>query len=333
MEVVADDQLRLMFLCCHPVLAPDSQVALTLRLLGGLQTPESPGRSWSPGHDGPDRAAKRKLTPRQPPGTGSGRGRASPTGCRPFCGDIADLHRGLPPPTVDLVRVRKLSGENDPTFGAGSWRISCRQGRTAGLLALMLLTDAHRSAAGTRQVLWFAGRAGSGLVGSDPDRGGLDRLAPGVGGWIPGRFPRIGRAGGSSREPPPSPTPTGLDHRAATSCGGTVRPGRGDRTRALGELDGPGRLRPPSTASPTTGVSSSTPCRGTPPGDLLAGPGVRPKPSGVRPGDRPHRLGGGAAVPLRSSPGVRSRTTASRPEVPGCGVVYRQGRRTDRGST
>jgi RNA polymerase sigma-70 factor (ECF subfamily) len=39
-EVVPDDQLRLMFLCCHPALAPDTQVALTLRLLGGLDTPE-----------------------------------------------------------------------------------------------------------------------------------------------------------------------------------------------------------------------------------------------------------------------------------------------------
>ncbi|MDE3203946.1 MAG: RNA polymerase sigma factor [Acidobacteriota bacterium] len=39
-DVVADDQLRLMFLCCHPALAADSQVALTLRLLGGLETPE-----------------------------------------------------------------------------------------------------------------------------------------------------------------------------------------------------------------------------------------------------------------------------------------------------
>ncbi len=38
--VVADDQLRLMFLCCHPALSPDAQVALTLRLLGGLETPE-----------------------------------------------------------------------------------------------------------------------------------------------------------------------------------------------------------------------------------------------------------------------------------------------------
>ena len=39
-DVVPDDQLRLMFLCCHPALAPDAQVALTLRLLGGLDTPE-----------------------------------------------------------------------------------------------------------------------------------------------------------------------------------------------------------------------------------------------------------------------------------------------------
>ncbi|MGB6058500.1 MAG: sigma-70 family RNA polymerase sigma factor, partial [Microthrixaceae bacterium] len=39
-EVVADDQLRLMFLCCHPALSADAQVALTLRLLGGLETSE-----------------------------------------------------------------------------------------------------------------------------------------------------------------------------------------------------------------------------------------------------------------------------------------------------
>ncbi|MGD0067030.1 MAG: DUF6596 domain-containing protein [Streptosporangiaceae bacterium] len=38
--VVADDQLRLMFLCAHPALAADAQVALTLRLLGGLETNE-----------------------------------------------------------------------------------------------------------------------------------------------------------------------------------------------------------------------------------------------------------------------------------------------------
>jgi RNA polymerase sigma-70 factor, ECF subfamily len=37
---VPDDRLRLIFTCCHPALAPAAQIALTLRLLGGLQTPE-----------------------------------------------------------------------------------------------------------------------------------------------------------------------------------------------------------------------------------------------------------------------------------------------------
>jgi RNA polymerase sigma-70 factor, ECF subfamily len=35
-----DDELRLIFTCCHPALATGAQVALTLRLLGGLSTPE-----------------------------------------------------------------------------------------------------------------------------------------------------------------------------------------------------------------------------------------------------------------------------------------------------
>jgi RNA polymerase sigma-70 factor (ECF subfamily) len=37
---VDDDRLRLIFTCCHPALAPAAQVALTLRLLGGLTTAE-----------------------------------------------------------------------------------------------------------------------------------------------------------------------------------------------------------------------------------------------------------------------------------------------------
>jgi len=37
---VHDNHLRLIFTCCHPALAPDAQVALTLRLIGGLSTQE-----------------------------------------------------------------------------------------------------------------------------------------------------------------------------------------------------------------------------------------------------------------------------------------------------
>lgn len=38
--IVEDDRLRLIFTCCHPALAPEARVALTLRLLGGLTVAE-----------------------------------------------------------------------------------------------------------------------------------------------------------------------------------------------------------------------------------------------------------------------------------------------------
>ena len=40
MESIPDDRLKLMFTCCHPSLALEAQVALTLHTLGGLSTPE-----------------------------------------------------------------------------------------------------------------------------------------------------------------------------------------------------------------------------------------------------------------------------------------------------
>jgi RNA polymerase sigma-70 factor (ECF subfamily) len=39
-ESIPDERLKLMFTCCHPALAPEAQVALTLHTLGGLSTPE-----------------------------------------------------------------------------------------------------------------------------------------------------------------------------------------------------------------------------------------------------------------------------------------------------
>ena len=39
-EEVPDDRLRLMFTCCHPALSFEAQVALTLRTLAGMTTPE-----------------------------------------------------------------------------------------------------------------------------------------------------------------------------------------------------------------------------------------------------------------------------------------------------
>ncbi|WP_322418597.1 RNA polymerase sigma factor [Mesorhizobium huakuii] len=39
-EDIADDELRLIFVCCHPALAPDARIALTLREVAGLTTEE-----------------------------------------------------------------------------------------------------------------------------------------------------------------------------------------------------------------------------------------------------------------------------------------------------
>ena len=39
-SIVEDDRLRLIFTCCHPALAPEAQVAMTLREVCGLTTEE-----------------------------------------------------------------------------------------------------------------------------------------------------------------------------------------------------------------------------------------------------------------------------------------------------
>ena len=50
---VTDDRLRLIFTCCHPALAPENRIALTLRLLGGLTVAEIARLPRAGDHDGP----------------------------------------------------------------------------------------------------------------------------------------------------------------------------------------------------------------------------------------------------------------------------------------
>jgi DNA-directed RNA polymerase specialized sigma24 family protein len=66
--VIDDDRLRLMFTCCHPALAIEARVALTLRMLGGLTVARSPEpsschrpRSRS-GSRGPRRRSRRPIS-------------------------------------------------------------------------------------------------------------------------------------------------------------------------------------------------------------------------------------------------------------------------------
>jgi RNA polymerase sigma-70 factor (ECF subfamily) len=62
-EEIADDRLRLIFTCCHPALAPEAQVALTLRTLCGLDTDEIARAFLVPGATMAQRLvrAKRKI--------------------------------------------------------------------------------------------------------------------------------------------------------------------------------------------------------------------------------------------------------------------------------
>lgn len=145
-EVVPDDQLRLIFLCCHPALAPDAQVALTLRLLGGLDTAEIARAFLVPEATMAQRLvrAKRKirdnnvayrvpgraeLAPRLTPVLATvylifNEGNGASTGPALLRADLA----------AEAIRLARLLAELLPD-----------EPEPAGLLALLVLTDARRS--------------------------------------------------------------------------------------------------------------------------------------------------------------------------------------------
>ncbi|MFJ6943195.1 RNA polymerase sigma factor [Streptomyces wuyuanensis] len=142
-----DDTLTLLFLCCHPVLTPAAQIALTLRAVGGLTTAEIARALLVPEATTAQRISRAKArikgVPFRPPGPEDRDERLSAVlqvlylifneGYTATSG--ATLHRAdLAREAIRLTRsVRRLLP---------------REGRVTGLLALMLLTDA-RSAART----------------------------------------------------------------------------------------------------------------------------------------------------------------------------------------
>jgi RNA polymerase sigma-70 factor, ECF subfamily len=146
-EVVADDQLRLMFLCCPPALSLDAQVALTLRLLVGLQTPEI-ARSFLVTEDTLAQRivrAKRKLrdnhAPYQIP-----RHAELPDRLRPVLAAIYLIfNEGHTSTSGDRLSRVDLSSEAI-RLGRVLVELMPDEPEAAGLLALMLLTDARRPA-------------------------------------------------------------------------------------------------------------------------------------------------------------------------------------------
>jgi RNA polymerase sigma-70 factor, ECF subfamily len=146
-EDVPDERLRLFFTCCHPALPLDAQVALTLRCLAGLSTPEVARAFLVPAATMAQRIvrAKRKIKgaripfrvpeaeelPARLPGVLRvvyaifTEGYATSAGAELVRADLADE-------AIRLARIlhRLLPGERE----------------VAGLLALLLLVDARREA-------------------------------------------------------------------------------------------------------------------------------------------------------------------------------------------
>jgi len=164
---VEDDRLRLVFTCCHPALAPEARVALTLRLLGGL-TVEEIARAFLV----PETTMARRIT------RAKAKIKAANIPFRvPDSTDVAD-RVGAVLAVVHLVfNEGYLAGAGDDPVRGDLTGEAIRLGRlmrtllpddgeVAGLLALMLLTDARRDAR----------VAGGELVTLDEqDRGAWDR--------------------------------------------------------------------------------------------------------------------------------------------------------------
>ena len=94
---VRDDQLRLIFTCCHPALSPLAQTALTLRLLGGLEVPEIARAYLVPEATIAQRIvrAKKKIRDAAHPLPGPRRGGAARPAAAGADRALPDLQRGL----------------------------------------------------------------------------------------------------------------------------------------------------------------------------------------------------------------------------------------------
>jgi RNA polymerase sigma-70 factor (ECF subfamily) len=144
---VPDDRLRLIFTCCHPALALDAQVALTLRTLAGLTTPEIARAFLVPEPTMAQRLvrAKRKIRnagiPYQVPSE-----HLLPERAKAVLGVLYLLfNEGYAASSgVDLVR-RRLTAEAIRLTRLLT-RLMPEESEAAGLLALMLLHDARQAA-------------------------------------------------------------------------------------------------------------------------------------------------------------------------------------------
>ena len=138
---VQDDRLRLIFTCCHPALSPEAQVALTLRLLGGLSTTQV-ASSFLVSEPTMARRlvrAKRKIKaariPYRVPSEHELPGRLRPVLAVVYliynAGLTSPADSGLCAEAIRLARILVTLMPDEP--------------EVAGLLALLLLTESRRT--------------------------------------------------------------------------------------------------------------------------------------------------------------------------------------------
>ena len=164
-----DDRLRLIFTCCHPALAPAAQVALTLRLLGGLdhgrdraRVPGARTRRWRSGWSAP---RARSAT------------RASRTAC-PASAELPDRLRPVLAVVYLIFNEGYTASSGDALTRDDLCAEAIRLGRVLaelmpdepevlGLLALMLLIDARRRGAHRRRTAsWCCSPTRTGRAGT-----------------------------------------------------------------------------------------------------------------------------------------------------------------------
>ena len=125
-----DDRLRLFFTCCHPALAPEARVALTLRTLGGLSTPEV-ARAFLTGERAMQQRlvrAKRKIRDARHPLRRAARPRAARSPALAAHGPLPDLQRGLPGHRGRRGRPPRAVRRGDPP-GSAARRADARRDR------------------------------------------------------------------------------------------------------------------------------------------------------------------------------------------------------------